>query len=238
MTAFNDILGQKFNKLVAIERGTNGPTGKWLFRCDCGTEKWINKHNVIYGKTTSCGCAFLAGGHARLQDITGKRFGRLVVQSLKERVLKTKWLCLCDCGNEIVVDGGNLASKHTTSCGCLRIFRHKAGDVGKKLLYYRYKLRSKQKGYQFNIPFEDFILLTSEECHYCGRRPETISKSKSDNSAYLYNGLDRVDCSLGYIKENVVTCCELCNKMKMDLSVAEFKSHIIALHNAHNPLGE
>lgn len=31
---------------------------------------------------------------------------------------RTYWLCKCDCGNETVVEGGNLRSGHTKSCGC------------------------------------------------------------------------------------------------------------------------
>ena len=31
----------------------------------------------------------------------------------------TKWKCLCDCGNIILVDGTKLRSGHTQSCGCI-----------------------------------------------------------------------------------------------------------------------
>lgn len=48
-------------------------------------------------------------------DLTGQRFGRLIVVES----MKTRWKCLCDCGNETFVDGGHLKSGHTQSCGCL-----------------------------------------------------------------------------------------------------------------------
>lgn len=42
-------------------------------------------------------------------DLTGQRFGRLVVISLNEEVSKQKkcsyWNCKCDCGNETIVIG-------------------------------------------------------------------------------------------------------------------------------------
>ncbi len=48
-------------------------------------------------------------------NLTGQRFGKLVVL---ERRPKSMWRCICDCGNESVVYGGNLTKPHTRSCGC------------------------------------------------------------------------------------------------------------------------
>jgi len=56
-------------------------------------------------------------------DLTGQRFGRLVVlgiASYDEKTYTKKWLCRCDCGKKIEVSGGNLRSGHSKSCGCLR----------------------------------------------------------------------------------------------------------------------
>lgn len=59
-----------------------------------------------------------------IKDETGKRYGRLLVTEYVGRSPgKTKhprFLCLCDCGKEVVVTGTNLRQNHTTSCGCLR----------------------------------------------------------------------------------------------------------------------
>lgn len=55
------------------------------------------------------------------KDKTGRRFGRLLVIELAEkRGHQHYWLCLCDCGREVVVGTCNLATGHTRSCGCLR----------------------------------------------------------------------------------------------------------------------
>lgn len=56
-------------------------------------------------------------------DITGKRFGKLVVLSLYGRGTKRKrliWLCKCDCGNTTKVEGSNLKSGTSSSCGCYK----------------------------------------------------------------------------------------------------------------------
>ena len=58
---------------------------------------------------------------SRAKDLTGRRFGRLVVGSPLRRTDKhVYWACTCDCGAEKEVQGSHLASGNTKSCGCLR----------------------------------------------------------------------------------------------------------------------
>lgn len=58
----------------------------------------------------------------KLIDITGKRYGRLIVdaQAERNRHSHTMWKCRCDCGNTVIVSGQSLKSGNTLSCGCLR----------------------------------------------------------------------------------------------------------------------
>jgi hypothetical protein len=57
----------------------------------------------------------------RFQDLTGQRFGRLVVQSFIEASKNgSRWLCICDCGNTNNVLASNLKAGHCTSCGCFQ----------------------------------------------------------------------------------------------------------------------
>ena len=64
----------------------------------------------------------------KLVDMTGQRFGRLVVveratdddSKSKEKIQHTSfWLCKCDCGNEIIASRIHLNDGHIRSCGCL-----------------------------------------------------------------------------------------------------------------------
>ena len=49
----------------------------------------------------------------------GDKYGRLtIVKEVKQKNKKRRFLCKCDCGNEIIVTLGNLRSGNTTSCGC------------------------------------------------------------------------------------------------------------------------
>jgi hypothetical protein len=56
------------------------------------------------------------------QDITGRRFGRLVADSLscKDKYGNYSWECTCDCGKSKKVFACNLKSGKTQSCGCLQ----------------------------------------------------------------------------------------------------------------------
>ena len=60
----------------------------------------------------------------KMIDLTGKTFGKLVViERYPDYIQKNgrhrvRWKCKCTCGNIIVVNGDNLKSKSTTSCGC------------------------------------------------------------------------------------------------------------------------
>lgn len=54
-------------------------------------------------------------------DLTGMRFGRLVVVSRAEnKGQMTRWNCKCDCGNTTTVYSNNLRRGYTQSCGCYR----------------------------------------------------------------------------------------------------------------------
>ena len=61
-------------------------------------------------------------GKFTFADISGCRFGRLLVIDLAEKHgTKNIWRCRCDCGNTKLVDISNLRGKHNTrSCGCYR----------------------------------------------------------------------------------------------------------------------
>lgn len=111
--SFVDLTGQRFGKLIVLGI-SNKNEYTWLCKCDCGGEKIVHGDNLKKGSTNSCGCL-------RINDLTGKRFGKLKVIERKDvnKCGNYRWLCLCDCGKEVIVNGTALTSGQTTSCGCL-----------------------------------------------------------------------------------------------------------------------
>lgn len=51
-------------------------------------------------------------------DLTGHRYGRLIVIRYENR--HARWLCRCDCGRKTTATRLQLRSSNTRSCGCLR----------------------------------------------------------------------------------------------------------------------
>ena len=57
----------------------------------------------------------------KLMDITGDRYGRLVVVERNgHKNGRTAWLCRCDCGKTKTVTANCLRTGSTSSCGCLK----------------------------------------------------------------------------------------------------------------------
>jgi hypothetical protein len=62
----------------------------------------------------------VAENRFRCEDLTGKRYGKLVVEkfSYQSKTRANYWECRCDCGNNIVERGSHLKSGFVRSCGC------------------------------------------------------------------------------------------------------------------------
>lgn len=55
----------------------------------------------------------------RIKSLVGQRFGKLVVtEGPLYGESRIRWLCLCECGTEKLLRGGNLQSGNSNSCGC------------------------------------------------------------------------------------------------------------------------
>jgi hypothetical protein len=67
-----------------------------------------------------------------------------------------------------------------------------------------YKRNADKKGVTFDLSNEDWNILIKGDCKYCGRTPNK------------WFGIDRVIPSLGYVFDNVVSCCRDCNVDKLE----------------------
>lgn len=61
-----DISGQRFCRLIVINRADNNHRGlvNWSCRCDCGREVVVLGYNLKSGHTQSCGCMRIKHGHS------------------------------------------------------------------------------------------------------------------------------------------------------------------------------
>lgn len=79
-----------------------------------------------------------------------------------------------------------------------------------RVLFRQYLHGAKRHNRTFNISFDTFLKIISESCFYCGK------------SANPRNGIDRKDNNIGYELFNCVSCCSLCNSMKLTRSPDDF----------------
>lgn len=96
--------------------------GRWLCRCDCGTERAVLERSLRHGGSLSCGClARQRAGEKTRRQLEGQTFGKLTVTALSPQKAPNGglcWECLCECGNTCTVPGSLLTGGKRTSCGC------------------------------------------------------------------------------------------------------------------------
>lgn len=141
-----------------------------------------------------------------VKDITGNRYGRLVVQSLLDtRAGYARWNCLCDCGTAAVALGTHLRSGNTTSCGCLQ--RETA---------YRSKFKHGRRNTPTYWSWQNMIRRCADKrgkrySRYGGRGIEVCERWRKSflgfvedmgESPGLGYSLERKNGDLGYFKEN------------------------------------
>ena len=120
------LVGNRYGKLevrqMMYERCKDGRVRpKCLCSCDCGKEKIIRADSLLYKSVTSCGCDTREKRIKKnRKDLSGMRFGRLVVKEMLWDYRPTRAVCACDCGNESIVISTGLTSGKTTSCGCFQ----------------------------------------------------------------------------------------------------------------------
>lgn len=125
-----DLTNKRFGRLVALKKTDKRISNRvvWLCQCDCGNQVEVTSSHLNSGQTTSCGCA--RAGANRI-DLTGRRYGRLVVlsQTTKRSGNSVIWHCQCDCGKMADVAAIRLTTGTTKSCGCLSAEVHREASA-------------------------------------------------------------------------------------------------------------
>ena len=111
--------GDKIGRWTLLKPEENG---RWLCRCECGTQRSVLERSLKYGGSQSCGCLTRQrAGEKTRHQLEGKTFGRLTVQNISPKKAPNGgacWECLCECGNTCTVAGSLLVTGRRTSCGC------------------------------------------------------------------------------------------------------------------------
>ena len=145
-----------------------------------------------------------------MQDLTGKRFGKLTVLKYHHKVKRNDgkhylhyYLCKCDCGNETIVCLTHLKNEHTKSCGCIRYEPNRAIHNLRKHRIYKIWAGIKTRCLNKNsIAYKDY-----------GARGISICKEWESNILPFYNwaiangyndnlSIERIDVNGNYEPSN------------------------------------
>ncbi len=127
------------------------------------------------------------------RDLTGSRFGYLVILRRDDVRGKVKWVAVCDCTKQISVRSDSLLEGRSTSCGCRRNHREATGQSTEWLTWQRARAKCFSKN--------------SRHWHRYGARGVTVCSGWDDYRNFLAimgrrpserHTFARIDESLGF----------------------------------------
>ena len=180
------VVGQQFGELTVLEElephiTPNGSPQRIVkVRCSCG--------NIYETRLTSAQKSRMCKAcldKKRRQDITGQRFGKLIVTSMADDYISpsghrlSRCNCLCDCGNTCVVNMSALITGATTSCGCTRNSRGLLKDNQHLVAQYDFK-----KNKELDLEFDKLTAASNVKvwwkCKKCGNSWLATIASQND----------------------------------------------------------
>ena len=200
-----DIGGERFGKLLVLERDKErkGGAAYWICKCDCGNVKSIRGTNLraLKQPTRSCGKCMTRPNSVDLLSEIGNQYGRLTV--MERDLSKTighhssaYWLCKCECGNLVSVAGSQLRSGKTKSCGCLKIELTKKRQI-------------------LDLTGQKFGKLTAVE----------FTDKLSNDTSYLWKCQcecgNTIECSVEALKSNKIISCGCEKRSKGEIKIIQ-----------------
>lgn len=172
----------------------------------------------------------------KIKDILGQRFGSLVAIRFVElrnypcnpKHRKAFWEFQCDCGKVKVIGSGEVVAGKVVTCGCRGLEDWQSNF---NLLYRQIEYSAKRRGLSWELTKEQVLFITKQNCFYCDKEPSSVHRDPKYRGQYVYNGIDRVDNTRGYTIDNVVPCCEGCNRKKLTDGVDDFRDWVVRVYN-------
>lgn len=200
-------------------------------QCICGKKRIIQYSRLHKKRTGHCGCKT----SYRYIDLAGMRSGTLTVMYRTKAVNKNcRWICKCDCGGTAIVCTSKLTKKQAIRCRrCAEIAggtKNRKTDSGFRKLLRGYKISAAKRCYEWSLTDTEALQLFQSTCAYCDIAPLQISRHTANSIPFMFNGIDRVDNTIGYSKSNCVPCCKWCNHAKSDMSKADFISLVSKIY--------
>ena len=107
-----------------------------------------------------------------------------------------------------------------------------------KQLHKRTAKNAERRTIEWDLPYQTWLGLVTENCYYCGVEPSNVFKY--GKGEFTYSGIDRIDSGLGYTASNCVPCCRFCNVLKFSMKPDtwfDFLKAVISNHGGEIPRG-
>ncbi len=167
----------------------------------------------------------IRNGRKCLEELPNKVYA---YEGRRQPVRRCRVKCLI-CGDEQNISWVTARRKGCFKCR-MKLNRKSSEDLTASYCYNAWKSNAATRGYVWNLSHAEVKDIASSPCHYCGVLGG--NRTKRDKRILSYNGPDRVDNSVGYVRGNVVACCGTCNIAKGQMTVEEFATWIfrVATH--------
>lgn len=152
------------------------------------------------------------------------------------------WMAQCDCGNLKEVRASEAKLGYVKTCGkceyhstlltkaAVKSAATRDPKSAEREFLSRYVHGALKRNYVWALTPEQFSEIIKQNCTYCDAPPREYKrkarKFKGRGMRIMANGIDRIDSTLGYIPNNVVPCCTVCNRMKLAMKPGEFLAHV------------
>ena len=149
--------------------------------------------------------------HAAMKALPTIETNKICTVCCKEKD-QTEFLCK---------DKNNIPTKTCQTCRSQNNVQNVNRNRPRRNLWYRtnlnnvlhnYKKDAIRRDIEFHLTKDEFMEIIKQKCLYC----DGMSQEKQ------FNGIDRVDSTGHYTKDNCVSCCSLCNYLKHTMSVDVF----------------
>lgn len=181
-----NVVGERYGSLIVLNEcephiTPNGSKQRIVnVKCDCGNV--FETRLSAAQKTQKCR---MCAGKERRVDITGKKYGMLTVISMADDYISpsgvhlSRCKCICECGNETIVNMSGLVSGTTKSCGCLNRTAGLLKDIPSLARKYDY-----EKNEALGLEFNKLTARTSRKiwwkCEDCGNSWFATIASQND----------------------------------------------------------
>lgn len=229
MTTLKNVIGQRFGKLVVIEKDgcyKNGDA-KWICKCDCGNIRKAKGYYLRRGIKSCVKCNFT--------NYLNLKIGKLLVLERIEDKLNLngqkiiQWKCQCNCGAIIIRTSRHLNRGNCCCKDCKANIDKKnnfrgVGEIS-GIFWSSLKRQAKLRNLEFDISLEyiwELFIKQNRRCSVSNLEIGFALSKKEYLNGKTTASLDRINSKLGYIKDNIQWVHKWINLMKSDFEQQEF----------------